>query len=112
MESSPTSRSLNLLHACAMKHNDKLEEIPQSPADIKNAAPKALDNAPLKILKEKFQEGRLYASLSVTTFTVYLAANGALLKFSLDAQALTITPVVLSIIGAATSVLYLFVSSF
>jgi len=66
----------------------------------------------LQILKLKFEEGKSYATIFVTTFTVYLAINAGLLKYSFEPNVVPTTPLFLSIVGIATSALYVAVSIF
>jgi hypothetical protein len=66
----------------------------------------------LQILKLKFEEGKSYATVFVTTFTVYLAINAGLSKYSFEPNVVPTTPLFLSIVGTATSALYVAVSIF
>src|SRR5437763_5718392 len=66
----------------------------------------------LHILKLKFEEGKSYATIFVTTFTVYLAINAGLLKYSFEPNVVATVPIFLSIVGVATSALYVAVSVF
>lgn len=70
------------------------------------------ENTLLEILKQKFDEAKSYATIFVTTFTVYLAINGALLRYSFEKDIAPTIPIILSIVGIATSALYVAVSIF
>ncbi|MCA1592798.1 MAG: hypothetical protein LC754_09145 [Acidobacteria bacterium] len=88
------------------------EKPSQPQSDMKESLINPQESTVLEILKQKFEEGKSYATISVTTFTVYLAINGVLLKYSLDKDIAPAIPIVLSIVGIATSTLYVAVSIF
>jgi len=66
----------------------------------------------LEILRIKFEEAKSYNTISVTAFTIYLAINGVLLKYAFEKDIAPSLPIVLSIIGVATSTLYIAVALF
>lgn len=95
-----------------MTSNKTPEKSSQDRSDTEETLNNPQETTLLEILKQKFEEAKSYATIFVTTFTVYLAINGALLRYSFEKDIAPSIPIILSIVGIATSALYVAVSIF
>ena len=95
-----------------MTSNKTPEKSSQDRSDTEETLNNPQETTLLEILKQKFEEAKSYATIFVTTFTVYLAINGALLRYSFEKISPPTIPIILSIVGIATSALYVAVSIF
>lgn len=95
-----------------MTSNQKPENPSQPQSDMKQSLITPQESIHLEILKQKFEEGKSYVTISVTAFTVYLAINAALLTYSFQKDIAPAIPIIISIVGIATSALYIAVSIF
>ena len=85
---------------------------PHTPGSQPATAVQAITDAPLELLKAKYEEGANLLTHYIRAFALYVVATGGLLKFALDAQSTKPLFVAMSSFGLAMAILGMFAAWF